>query len=292
MEKTKKELPSALQLLGKSWKLYESHLKTILLTLGVPYLLLFILLMLSFWIRIAFPFKNLEVFSFIIFFLIFLFIIPLSNLALLYSIKEEHSLSKAYKKAWANLLPFLNTSVTANLSIEGGNYLVIPGIIFNVQLLFVPLVYILEGKTNEAALARSKQLVQDRFKEVYWKMIVINLVQAPLGILLYACFLLMGFYSFFARFSSSYDTGIASVLVVIFILIGIYFLVFRPFATFYQLLLYYELCKEKGTAPPPPLPSIKGMRAFKNTTLIIMSIVAILGIIFTIYGILTHKILL
>lgn len=92
------------------------------------------------------------------------------------------------KNSWGKILPLIWVSFLAGLAVFGGMILfIIPGIIIAVWFAFATYINILEGVRGRAALSQSKQLVSGKWWSVFWRFLAAFFVYgAGLLIITYA----------------------------------------------------------------------------------------------------------
>lgn len=100
----------------------------------------------------------------------------------------EISWREALRKAFSRWGSSVGTSMLTVLIIVGFMLLlVIPGVIWSLYYIFVMQVVILRGIAGKAALNYSKSLVKGRWWNVFWKLLVLGLINIAIGVTIGFC---------------------------------------------------------------------------------------------------------
>ncbi len=113
------------------------------------------------------------------------------------------------QNAWRDTIPFLWISILVGIITLGGLILVIiPGLIFSVWYFFSRYSFAIDGMRGYAALDNSKKLVQGRFWQIVWRLIVTNIFYGLVLIVIVGIpTLIIGYFTKFAEFSSAFTSG-------------------------------------------------------------------------------------
>lgn len=186
-------LPSAVEILKKSWSIYKQRIGTFL---GIVFIPILISNLLSYF----FNFNDKEVIAkklsvlaedpsqllatglllIVAVLIIFLINFAWSQAALISAIKsneEKIGIAESYKLGWQKIGSFLKITVLLVLIYFGGFLLfIVPGLICVVWFNFVYFVLVNEDEKGMKALLKSKEYVKGYFGNVLGKMIFISLV--------------------------------------------------------------------------------------------------------------------
>jgi len=192
-------LPAATELLANAWQILKQRFWTVSGILSIPfipYLILFVLAGLLAFGSLIFankpspepsgvpimpPLDLKTMLPFIILYILsilaYIFIASWSQIALLYTIKnnkENIGIRQSYKKALRKILPYWWTLFLLGLVVTGGlMLLLIPGIIFIIWFMFAAYILILEDTGGLNALLKSREYVEGHWWGVLWRYIFI-----------------------------------------------------------------------------------------------------------------------
>lgn len=182
-----------LDIFKKSWQIYRANFLTFLTVtvwLIVPALLVGLLNYIDSRLGQAFLnysvpiYLTLSALSYVISLWVSIVLIRLIFKSLKNEAVERRAL---FRNAWRDTPSYLWVAILMGAaSFVGTFFLIVPGIIFTVWFFFGSVILVLEGVRGAAALKASKQLVQNKFWPVLWRLVV------PFGLYLLILSVLVG----------------------------------------------------------------------------------------------------
>jgi len=166
-------LPRIFTLFREALGLYRLNLKKYvlinLLTL-VAFVFFFILIIVTLFFAqnsLLFPTIVIPLILIVLFFLSFL-----SNLAIIYAVSFNYSVKLSYQNAVRKLLPFIGLSIISSIIVLISSlFLIFPGIIAAIFLVFTSYVFVVENKSIFSSLISSKNYVKPYLFEVFVRII-------------------------------------------------------------------------------------------------------------------------
>lgn len=174
-----------IELLKNSLEIFKRRYKTLIAIFVIPIMIYVILGILAAiggiaTVMSAFagsPFTILFIPVFIIIIITITLISIWSQIALLFSIKDQLGIKESYKKAWHKILSYWWVSILTGFIVLGGFLLfVIPGIVFSLWFSFGIYILINEDIKGLSALLKSKEYVKGRWWGVLLRFIFLGLI--------------------------------------------------------------------------------------------------------------------
>jgi hypothetical protein len=195
--------------------------------------------------------------------LVFSLLMPVAVIATIDEVSHGRALdvNDAYKKAFSVGIPYLFVLLLSGIVVLGGSiFLIIPGIIANVYLMFVIFVFLFEGKRGIDALIQSAWYVRGLWIDIFARKIAAAIV-VVLAVIVFSA--VVGSISIVAGFGPS----VFSFLFRLFL-----FMLVVPFTLCFAYVIYKDVHAVKAHSAPSP-----AFRAEAERIFIILMLIAALA---------------